>query len=91
MKPYKYFYSKQQDELIKEFPIPDLDGNPEKAHVNEVFVNGHFIRYTEKKEHGDSNFDDAIFLGIYPQWWIRHNGAVQCKALAKYLINNAIN
>ena len=88
MKPYLYFYSKQQAEIIKETPLYDFDGFACKPHINEVFVNGEFIRYTEKMQSGSSNFDDAVFLGVLPQWWTRHNGRVQCEGLSSFLLNN---
>ena len=90
MKPYKFFYSKKQLDLKEDFYLEYPDDPLFKIHVNEVFIDGKFVRFTEAMKSGSSNFNDAVFLGAHPEWWVRHNGVIQDKDLASF-INNPIN
>ena len=82
MKPAHFIYSKQQESII-------FDYEPERT-TKLVYINGSWVKYTEINSTGDSNFEDAVHLGVHPEWWVRHNGVIQDKDLASF-INNPIN
>ena len=85
MKPYKFFYSEQQADY-KLQQLKTLPGNPHNV-IAEVFINGKWVRYSEmiSVEYKDSNWDDAVFLGIAPQFWIRIDNIIYDKDLKKDL------
>ena len=47
--------------------------------INEVFINGEFIRYSEasSKQEPAGRWDDYQYLGSAPKWYIRTNGKIQ--------------
>ncbi len=84
MKPAHYYYSKKQQEVTSTLNM----FTSSKRGVNEVFINGKFVPYTEMqttKDHG-SNWDDAVYLGVAPCWWIKVNNVIQDEDLAEYLL-----
>lgn len=79
MKAGHFIYSQQQREIT-------LILEPKKE-VNQVFVNGKFIPYTEINSTGDSNFNDANHLGIHPRRWVKCKGVIQDKDLEDFINN----
>ena len=77
MKASHFIYSETQRSII-------LDLEPSKQ-VNQVFSNGTWIPYTEINSTGDSNFEDAQHLGIYPRRWTKCRGVIQDSDLAEFL------
>lgn len=77
MKAAYFIYSEKQRAI-------QLDYEPGKQ-VNEVFISGKFFSYTECNATGDSNWDDAISLGIHPDYWVRVDGVIQDDDLADFL------
>jgi len=82
MKPAHFIYSRKQQESILTF-APNRE-------VNQVFVNGKFVPYTEINDTGDSNWDDANHLGIHPSRWVKCCGVIQDSGLKKF-INKGVN
>lgn len=81
MKPTHFIYSKQQESIVFDF-------EPEIKRL--VYINGSWVKYTEINSTGDSNFEDAVHLGIHPSCWVMLNGVIQDTDLANF-INNASN
>jgi len=77
MEARHFIYSQTQRDIALEF-------EPHKE-VNQVFCNGTWVPYTEINSTGNSNFEDAQHLGIYPRWWIKSNGAVQDADLLSFI------
>ena len=50
-----------------------------------VYIQGEFIEYTEIKSSNRSNFDDAVYLGLHPSWWVKVNGIIQDKDLMGFI------
>ena len=81
MKPAHFIYSKQQESII-------FDYEPERT-TNLVYINGSWVKYTEINSTGDSNFEDAVHLGVHPSWWVMVSGVIQDQDLASF-INGAM-
>lgn len=76
-KPKYFIYSETQLEVIRDY-------EPNKE-VNQVFINGLFVPYTEINSTGKSNFADAEQLGIHPGSWIKSKGVIQDSDLVEFI------
>jgi len=77
MKAKHFIYSQGQRNIALHF-------EPTKE-VNQVFINGNFVPYTEMNSTGDSNFTDAVRLGIHPRSWIKVNSVIQDSDLVDFI------
>ena len=77
MKAVYFIFSQEQRNV-------GLDFEPTKE-VNQVFVNGSFVPYTEINDTGKSNFPDAKCLGVHPRGWVKCRGVIQDSDLAEFV------
>ena len=68
----RFFFSAKQKYYQQEY---------KPFHKCEVWMNGHWVEYTEMTCSRNSNWDDGDFLGVFPEWNIRINGVIQNKDL----------
>ena len=68
---YHFYYSYKQASMVAM-----MNAEPR---INEVFINGEFIRYSEAvaNKAPSGRWDDYQYLGSAPKWYIRTNGKIQ--------------
>ena len=81
----RFFYSKKQNQMRMDYHV-----GINRAPLLQVYNGKEWLDYSEcTSSTGSSNWEDAVYLGEFPEWHIKADGQIQCPDLYKQLCDEA--